>query len=1290
MMKKRFSISAPGRRPQSRSGIALVVTLIFVTVIAFMAITFLVLSQRERGSVSSTANQTDSQLAAKTALDRATARLVAPMLAFTNAADYHLLVSTNYISRAGFDPSVPAGTRQYTNVNYDFQVNGSPLTGPEQLVNLTNLLYDPRPPVYVATNTAKGSSTALDFRYYLDLNRNGRYDPSGMVPLLDVNGKFVDKVTGAEINPVVPWPLNVVMIPEIGDPEWIGVLAQPGQPHSAENEFVARYAYVALPISKTLDLNYIFNQARTQQYDRFGANFLRNQGVGSWEINLAAFLCDLNTNAWGGYTYDPLVSGAVNGNSFASAVGLYGYRINYNAGFLSSVRALYGTPGDTAFRNDLFDDYSSGPLPADPFGYVGADPDTVRTTRPWAGADNPTHYFTMQELFDPNKTAALATAQPFYFSDALLRMGTNNNSYDRYTYYRLLSQLGTDSAPQPEKMNLNYDNLTPSNGVASVTNFMPWQPLVFFTNAAQRLLAEYYPGQTNLADQTGIHIQLYPTNFYTPSVHRLMQVAANLYDATTNDIYPSVFRPVFMVKPGTRFFPRFVYLVGYEHVTNDWKQRFDYPCVEAPTLTNAAINTRLDQVSVYNAPWVVGAKEGLPNFNQLFLQSAMTVTRKLEFRRQNLADTNSPVRYVNQMYTFSVSNLFGVDLWNSNNHAYTNGDLALYVTNETQVIITNYTPGFVNQSTIQAGYTNNAFTNYANTTWRDWPGIQVAASLQARSFRIPLSTNVVVLPVTNMVFLQSRSGFDTVTLDTLRVHVGDNMPVPQWAYVLQNRLRVMLVDTRAQRIVDCVNLSETKDPVDVTSLLGRNAQSTTAALAPGQSLNNADGWNTNVFTGNPLNLGAPISTIQSVPTVGIMNQILLSSGELKTGGTWRDDPLVIQATGGSIPAAQEFFRNNLFDAKIPGVSKTNIFYAPYYPVSTMYSYMEWKANDPLVHYMVADLTTPGLTNASVATTTLPPQKSLLGQVDAKRYRPWGSGDANSYNPAYQDPLVYRSDDWRFPTNKLANVGLIGRVHRGTPWQTIYLKSTNVDNTGWIKWTGNIYGDMLVSQPTNDWRLFDVFTAVPNDNAARGQLAVNQDGLAAWSAVLSGVVTLTNNISNDEIGVGDHPAYAAMVIDPARVSPQVQIMVDGINRERARMITVTNVNGTKLIFPAHAQQTFSSLGEVLATPELTLNSPFLYQAEQQRQWGISDAAYERIPQQIMGLLRLDDVPRFVVYAYGQSLKPALNSKISTAGFSGVVTNYQITGEAALRAVVRIEGAPQHPHAVIESYNYLPPD
>ena len=100
-------ISDLGLRASQR-GIALIVTLILLSVITFMAITFLVLSQRERGAVTTTTDQTIARLAADTALARAEAELLAPIMAFTNQFDFDLLVSTNYISPSGFDVNNPS------------------------------------------------------------------------------------------------------------------------------------------------------------------------------------------------------------------------------------------------------------------------------------------------------------------------------------------------------------------------------------------------------------------------------------------------------------------------------------------------------------------------------------------------------------------------------------------------------------------------------------------------------------------------------------------------------------------------------------------------------------------------------------------------------------------------------------------------------------------------------------------------------------------------------------------------------------------------------------------------------------------------------------------------------------------------------------------------------------------------------------------------------------------------------------------------------------------------------
>ena len=49
---------------------------------------------------------------------------------------------------------------------------------------------------------------------------------------------------------------------------------------------------------------------------------------------------------------------------------------------------------------------------------------------------------------------------------------------------------------------------------------------------------------------------------------------------------------------------------------------------------------------------------------------------------------------------------------------------------------------------------------------------------------------------------------------------------------------------------------------------------------------------------------------------------------------------------------------------------------------------------------------------------------------------------------------------------------------------------------------NSWVSTLDTYPTNDYALLDLFTAAPNDNAARGLLSVNQTNSAPWYALFS--------------------------------------------------------------------------------------------------------------------------------------------------------------------------------------------
>ena len=174
-------------------------------------------------------------------------------------------------------------------------------------------------------------------------------------------------------------------------------------------------------------------------------------------------------------------------------------------------------------------------------------------------------------------------------------------------------------------------------------------------------------------------------------------------------------------------------------------------------------------------------------------------------------------------------------------------------------------------------------------------------------------------------------------------------------------------------------------------------------------------------------------------------------------------------------------------------------------------------------------------------------------------------------------------------------------------------------------------DAANSSPVQDRLLFDVFTTRFNDNAVRGTLPVNQTHLASWSALFSGMVTVSNNpvVPKPSLLPASTYTYPYNIISPAGVdaaNSAVSNIVASINATRA------NTN----LFPFQA---FTHVGDILQTPALTAQSPFLnwYNSRQQTN-GISDELYEWLPQQMMGLVRLGE-PRYVVYCYGQTLTPA---------------------------------------------------
>jgi hypothetical protein len=1321
--------------PSPHSGVALVVTIVLLSVITFLAIVFLALTGRETGASKNSVNQTTARFATDTGVEHAKAALLAGILSSRSVANFGLLTSTNYYNYNGYDP---AAVELLTNVNYEYRVGGGALSQAQFLQNVSNLYYGARAPVYV-TNRAFPNSN--EFRYYLDLNRNGRHDLSGLWPVRSETG-FYD-TNGLPIPFIIPG--NTLSNYVKGDPEWRGILDRPNQPHGPENQFLSRYAYMVVPIGKTLDVNYGFNNAKPNNLPYY---YLRNQGVGSWEINHAAFFADLNTNYWNSFAFTPYdyqtnQNAPSIGTAFEDAYTLWRWRVGIGQ---RSVQTLFGPAGVNAFQTDFADGYSAGPVLADPRGYSINDPDNApinRTGSAWPGDDMQNHFFSSQDFFDTAKTAVGVPNGVPTFTDRLTWAGTSNSTYNAYTFYRMFDQLGMDSAPEDsDKLNLNYVNV----GGLSATNFVLWNdstriqaqfglPLdqtakLFFTNVADRLLRAYTSewlardiqvavGNTNISAYldtfqtekpfgvTDIPVMVSNKFVYNSALHRVLQVSANLWETKNGtNAFPTVFRPVFYLTNNNLYIRDFVVEESQADILADIGPR---PIVDVTASTNlatvvGAYNTDGNYL-VYGVPLVIGAHKGLPNFNEFQIAPSFQFTRKVQLVKPTA--TSTVISQTNQIFTLALTMPTAAEFWNPYMTNYTR-PVTVYVTNRTTLTLTNdlgvnYTTTFI----VGDQWTSNS--------WPKFNSLSPLATQNKYSFVALMRTNIPFLPQvgTNIGYIPNL-GFVSATNSSL-FDTSQNLYMPHWGMTITNRVHAMILEQGTDRIIDYVLLGNLTCHTNLTDVFAKPTSWLDDFFGGGASsieMGFESVWATNAAANPNFLSGRP----------GIIQQIAISRGDYGTSfnSYWKSYGK-LSPEFSSVASAITFFQRFL-----SANATTNIAVVPFSPTVQFSLPRIWQANDPLVHYQADDMFYADQAEAEPIRWTMPPRTANYTPFDNvgklnDRYQPWGGNPVkgpdnalNSRSPAIKDPGATSADMWEFPTNALPSVGWMGRVHRGTPWQSIYQKAADVnlasevysmgdwladgnDARSSIRWRNATGNRNLVqgyySRPSMDRMLFDEFTTVLTDNAARGRLPINQTGLAAWSAVFSGVAVLvnTNPVAKQ---------YGATIIQPAGVFdftdtnswPPLVKLWNGINRQRA----LTNAAGP--IFPGAA---FQTLGDILSVPELTDASPFLNTNTLANT--ISDAAYEWLPQQVLGLLQLGE-PRFVIYSYGQSLQPAPDSIIAGGPFSGLCTNYAITAEVASRAVVKMVGSanpsrtnsflpPEKrypPRLVTESYNLLGPD
>jgi hypothetical protein len=376
---------------------------------------------------------------------------------------------------------------------------------------------------------------------------------------------------------------------------------------------------------------------------------------------------------------------------------------------------------------------------------------------------------------------------------------------------------------------------------------------------------------------------------------------------------------------------------------------------------------------------------------------------------------------------------------------------------------------------------------------------------------------------------------------------------------------------------------------------------------------------------------------------------------------------------------------------VNGVNYTNtalVMQTPFTPTRTSVQYISWQANDPLVHYVASDLNYNGAENGLSSGVALfdsvsPPILPDVGRLNA-RYQPWGimnemagfaNVDTNAFNTAYKDPLMWQSDNWDFPTIELPAIGAIGQVHRGTPWQTVYLKSANVlsEKDTWWRWTDNpnTY-DAANSAPVQDWPLASLLVGLFSTNNVATLFPANNPDSNAWQGLLNGLTAWTNTLPDGQTRFSSALQFTALTIS----SNSVQASAIAAAIQSAQMV--------------HSGGTFKNVGDILSTTQLSEQSPFLnWSGVGQLKYVISDEAYEIIPSQLLARLRTDstgsvafiDSQTRMYFTGDDSHTYAIQTSSDLLNWASISTNQPVNGVFSFTNALNPNGNQQFYRSVL---------
>lgn len=763
--------------------------------------------------------------------------------------------------------------------------------------------------------------------------------------------------------------------------------------------------------------------------------------------------------------------------------------------------------------------------------------------------------------------------------------------------------------------------------------------LNFFTNLSTRLLQQEFGFGLE-------QVQISPTNGYTPAVHRLFQVTANLWETTTGPTnnLPTVFRPRFTVTNGV------VYLSGYTVVTNA-TELDGLPLVDLAGSPQAAgLIPASGDALVYGVPLVIGARKGLPNFNEFQIAPEFTFARKIQLVKPSASSTT--ISQTNQLFTMSLTLPMAAEFWNPYLTNFTNA-VTVCITNRATLVLTNdlgvnYTTTFV------------VGDRYETNFWLRFNSASPLATTNKYSFVTLLQTNITFLPTvgTNIGYIPNV-GFVSATNSNL-FDTSQNLLMPRWGMVISNRVQAMIVDQGTGRLIDCVLLGNLTCATNLTEVFAKPVAWNSDFSSIEQVFESV--WATNAAANPNLVSGRP----------GIVQQIAISRGMYgaEVNSYWRYYGQ-ISPEFSSVSAAIVFFQSFLSPS-----AATNIMVVPFSPVVKFSLPRLWQANDPLVHYLADEMfdaeKAEGEPVKWIPLNRVAAVTDNIGRLN-DRYQPWGGNPivgpqyaSDSYDVAIKDARAISPNQWNFPTNQTLTSGSSGQVHRGTPWQTIYLKAADFqltsstytlpewltlygDTTAAIRWkhiTGNRdLTDGFHSRPVQDRPIVTLLQRLLNTNAPQHLLSVNDRNPVNWRAVLDGMMVLTNTSPTQ-------PVFESLIMTSN--APQAALIADAIATARR------NQPG----------QVFNNVGELLSTPELSLLSPWLNLGALIN--SLTDEAIECIPAQLLSLVREDSTGEVQISGASVTLRfsgfdghaYAIEQSTNFADWQPVSTNWPVARQMEL--------------------------